>query len=98
MIRNFASKTAEDIFNGENSKKARKLPVDLHGKARRLLDQLNAAPSLDFMKIPPGNKIEPLQGDMSGLWSIRINSQWRVVSDWNENCPGQVDILDYHKG
>ena len=98
MIRNFASKTAEDIFNGENSKKARRVPVELHSKARRLLDQLNAAPSLEFMKIPPGNKFEPLQGDMKGLYSVRINDQWRVVFDWEENSPGEVDILDYHKG
>ena len=98
MMANFATKTAEDIFNGENSRKARKLPVELHDKARRLMDQLDAAPSLEFMRVPPGNMFEPLQGDMKGKYSVRINKQWRVVFEWHDNMVCEVDVMDYHRG
>jgi proteic killer suppression protein len=54
MIKSFKNKVAEDIFHGSNSRQARKLPSNLHEKARRLLDQLNAAPTVDFLKVPPG--------------------------------------------
>ena len=98
MILNFANKTTEDIFNGVNSKKARVLPVELHNKASRLLDQLNAAPNLEFMKVPPGNKLEPMKGNYKGKWSIRINDQWRIMFGWENDKSIDVEILDYHKG
>lgn len=58
MIKNFNSRTAQDIYNGENSRHARAIPLKLHGKIQRLFDQLNAVKKIDSLKIPPGNRLE----------------------------------------
>ena len=66
MIRNLVGKTARDIYDGINSRYARRIPRELHDKARRLLDQINAAPSLAFLRTPPSNRLEKLRGDLIG--------------------------------
>lgn len=96
MIINFSSKTAQHLYDGDDSRFARKLPNDLHAKARRLLDQLNAATRVETLKVPPGNRLEPLKGDLKGHWSIRINNQWRVIFRFEQGNAHDVDILDYH--
>jgi proteic killer suppression protein len=96
MIASFAGKLAQEIYDGCKSKRTQQLPQELHGKARRLLDQLNAAPSLEFMKIPPGNRLEKLAGALKGHWSVRINDQWRITFRWQENDAHDVAIVDYH--
>ena len=96
MITSFKSKTAQDIYDGSNSKHARRLPRELHDKTRRLLDQINAAPSLDFLKVPPGNQLKKLGGNFKGLWSLRVNDQWRITFRWKDNNASQVDVTDYH--
>ena len=96
MILNFSSKTAQHIYDGDDSRYARKLPKNLHAKARRLLDQVNAATRVETLKVPPGNRLEPLKGDYKGFWSIRINDQWRVIFRFNQGTAYDVDMLDYH--
>jgi len=96
LIINFSSKTAQHLYDGDDSRFARKLPNDLHAKARRLLDQLNAATRVETLKVPPGNRLEPLKGDLKGHWSIRINNQWRVIFRFEQGNAHDVDILDYH--
>lgn len=96
MIRNFASKTAKDIYDGESSRHARRLPEALHSKAQRLMDQLNTAITVETLRRPPGNRLEKLKGDLEGFWSIRINDQWRVVFKWEDGEALDVDIIDYH--
>ncbi|MBI5427515.1 MAG: type II toxin-antitoxin system RelE/ParE family toxin [Nitrospinae bacterium] len=96
MIVSFGSKTARDIYDGFNSKRARKLPKELHDKIRRLLDQINAAPSPDTLRAPPGNKLQKLGGDLKGFWSLRVNDQWRIAFRWKENDAHDVDVIDYH--
>ncbi len=96
MIKSFFDKTARDIYDGIESRYSRKLPRELHNKARRLLDQINAAPSLEFLSIPPGNKLEKLKGKLLGYWSLRINNKWRIVFRWKENNFYYIQILDYH--
>ncbi len=96
MITSFKSKLAQDIYDGNNSKHSRRLPRELHDKTRRLLDQINAAPSLDFLKVPPGNQLKKLVGNFKGFWSLRINDQWRIVFRWKENNASHVDVTDYH--
>lgn len=100
MITNFANQATQDIYDGISSKKARKIPEFLHSKACRLMDQLDAAENLEDMKIPPGNRFEPLSGDLSEYFSVRINKQWRVIFKWDEaqNNAYDVYIGDYHKG
>ena len=98
MITSFSDKITHDIYDGINSKKTRKIPLQLHDKARRLMDQLNASNNIDDMKIPPGNNLEPLIGKLSGFWSVRINKQWRLIFKWDELKTSAYDIYidDYH--
>lgn len=96
MIVSFASNTARDIYDGIDSKRSRKLPRELHDKIRRLLDQVNAAPSPDILRAPPGNQLQKLGGDLKGFWSLRVNDQWRIVFRWRENDAHDVDVIDYH--
>lgn len=97
MIISFRHKGTEDIFDGEDSKDARKTcPVNLWSVARRKLDQLNAAMSLDDMRVPPGNKLETLKGDRQGEHSIRINDRYRICFHWTLQGAEEVEIVDYH--
>ncbi len=96
MIRNFASKAAQDIYDGVNSRYARKVSRTLHPKTRRLFDQINAAPSLAFLRIPPSNRLETLSGSLVGYWSLCLNDQWRIIFRWIEHDAIDVDITDYH--
>ena len=96
MIGSFRSKTAEHIFHGENTRHARKIPMELHSKLCRLLDQLNAATRVETLNIPPSNRLEKLSGDLKGFWSLRANKQWRVIFIWEDSRAEQVDIIDYH--
>jgi proteic killer suppression protein len=97
MIRNFGNKIAQDIFDGVNSRYSRRLPRKLHAKAQRLLDQINAAPSLEFLSMPPGNRLEKLSGDLIGFWSLRINDQWRIIFRWAANDFFDPKIVNYHR-
>ena len=63
---------------------------------RRKLVQLDAAATLTDLSVPPGNRLEPLKGELSGRHSIRINDQWRIVFRWTDAGPEQVEITDYH--
>ena len=96
MIKNIADKTTRDVYDGTNSKQSRRLPGELHPKTRRLLDQINAAPSIDFLRVPPGNRLEKLSGDMETYWSVRINDQWRIVFRWSDGDAYDVRITDCH--
>jgi proteic killer suppression protein len=97
MIQSFGDHGTEDVFNGKPSRSSRKtLPVELHSRAFRVLDYLNRARSLNVLKCPPSNHLETLRGDLQGFWSIRINSQWRVIFQWHDNDAWNVKIVDYH--
>lgn len=97
MIHSFFDQGTEDIFNGVNSKNARKTcPQHLWRIAGRKLEQLDSAVSLDDLRIPPGNRLEALQGTRAGQYSIRINIQFRICFSWQNNAPAQVEIVDYH--
>lgn len=71
-------------------------PTDILASARRKLAVLDAAETLSDLRSPPGNRLEPLQGDRAGQHSIRINGQWRVCFVWQDNGPHEVEIVDYH--
>ena len=96
MIRNFIGRPTHDLFHGEDSRYARNVPAQLHPKARRLLDQINAANSPEVLRIPPGNRLEKLEGDLQLYWSVRINRQWRVIFQWEGQDAINVQIVDYH--
>jgi toxin HigB-1 len=94
MIRSFRGALAELIF--EQRRVPKGFPTDVAKVARRKLVQLNNAGFLGDLAAPPGNRLEALQGDLSGKHSIRINDQWRIVFRWSESGPEQVEIVDYH--
>jgi proteic killer suppression protein len=97
MIKSFKGHATEDIFNGKNTKDARKIcPRDVWKIAIRKLDQLDSVIKLDELKIPPGNMLEALKGDRNGEYSIRINNQYRICFKWSESGPDLVEITDYH--
>ena len=93
MIRDFADKEAEKVWNGTSS---RRLPADMQAVARRKLRMLNNAATLDDLRIPPANRLEALKGDRKGQYSIRINDQWRVCFRWKDGDAHDVEIVDYH--
>lgn len=62
----------------------------------RKLAQLDAAQTLEFLRSPPGNRLEALKGDRAGQYSIRINDQYRICFRWSESGPEAVEIVDYH--
>jgi toxin HigB-1 len=97
VIQSFKNPGTEDIFNGVNSKEARRIcPRSAWKIAYRKLDQLDSANSVMDLRVPPGNQLEALSGDRSGQYSIRINNQYRICFHWTENGPDQVEIADYH--
>jgi toxin HigB-1 len=97
MIVSFRDRGAEDVFNGVDSRGAVKsCPRNLWNVARRKLDQLDSAGELNDLRVPPGNRLEPLVGNRRGQHSIRINDQYRVCFVWTSLGPDAVEIVDYH--
>ncbi len=97
MIQSFKDKGTEDIFNGENTRIARKTcPKSLWRVATRKLDQLDSVSALHELSIPPGNRLEALSGERAGQHSIRINDQFRICFVWLDIGPDLVEICDYH--
>lgn len=62
----------------------------------RKLAQLDVAQTLEFLRSPPGNRLEALRGGRAGQYSIRVNDQFRVCFRWTETGPEDVEIVDYH--
>lgn len=93
MIRTFADKNTSAIFAGLE---VRKLPREIQQRAAEKLAILNAAQTVDDLRVPPGNRLERLIGDREGQWSIRINNQWRVCFIFENGDAFDVEIVDYH--
>ena len=97
MIRSFADRGTEDIFNGSDTKAGRATcPKTLWPTARRKLDQLNRVRDLVDLAIPPGNRLERLRGARIDQHSIRINDQYRICFRWRKGFADNVEITDYH--
>jgi len=84
----------EKIWNGERVKK---IPIEIQKIGRRKLRMLNNSQNLTDLKIPPSNKFEKLTGKLKEYHSIRINDQWQIVFNWENNNSHQVKIMDDHK-
>jgi proteic killer suppression protein len=93
VIKSFADKEAEKIWNGIQS---RKLPANIQNVARRKLRMINNAQNLNDLRIPPANHLEKLSGNLEGFHSIRINKQWRIMFKWENDNAFEVKIVDYH--
>lgn len=97
MIVSFKNEGTEDIFNGKNTKAARKIgSPSLWKVAARKLELLDSVAALNELRIPPGNHLEVLAGHREGQYSIRVNNQYRICFLWSEQGPDQVEIVDYH--
>ena len=97
MIRSFGDRATEDLYHGRNTRQARRFGPSIESAALRKLDMLNAAVALQALRVPPGNRLEALAGDLHGFHSIRINQQWRIVFAWNDGGAERVQIMDYHR-
>jgi len=96
VILNFADRATEDIYNGVDSKVARRIPRSVWRVAVRKLDMLNAASDLRDLRVPPANKLEALKKDLAGHHAIRINNQYRLLFKWIDGNAKDVRITDYH--
>jgi toxin HigB-1 len=92
MIKSFRCKETKRLFYDESSKQF----SNINKVARRKLEMLAAAESIDDLRFPPGNHLEILKGDRSGQYSIRINDQYRLCFLWEGNSSYDVEIIDYH--
>lgn len=92
MIRSFRCKDTERLFQREPVRRFRAIEA----VARRKLEMIDAAQTLQDLKVPPGNRLEALKGDRKGQHSIRVNDQWRICFVWREGAAENVEIVDYH--
>ena len=92
MIHSFQCPETDSLFHSRPVRRFK----SIERVARRKLLQLHAATVLDSLRIPPGNKLEALKGDLKGQHSIRVNDQWRVCFVWREDGAHHVEIVDYH--
>jgi toxin HigB-1 len=93
MIASFRDKETEELWR---SGKSRRLPADLERRAFKKLAILNAAVTLDNLKVPPGNHLEALRGNRAGRLSVPVNDQYRVCFLWRDGNAFDVEIVDYH--
>jgi toxin HigB-1 len=91
-IKSFRCKETQKLFERFSSRRFKVIETT----ARRKLELVHAATSLNFLKVPPGNRLEALKGDRSGQHSIRINDQFRICFRWNGEDAEHVEIVDYH--
>ncbi len=96
MIRSFDDATTRDVFYGEDSRAARRLPKELWPVIRRKLDALHAAVTLVDLRVPPGNRLEALRGDLAGRHSIRVNERLRITFRFESGHSWEVRCEDYH--
>jgi len=92
VIESFGDKETEKLWQGRRTR----FPADLLHRAISKFNLLDAATSLDTLRIPPSNRLEALKGDRAGQHSIRINDQWRVCFRWDSGNSFEVEITDYH--
>lgn len=93
VIRSFKGRDAAELFEGRF---VRRLPGDIQIRAHRKLRLIDAAATLDFLRVPSSNRLEALKGDRTGQHSIRINERWRVCFVWRDGDAYSVEIVDYH--
>ncbi|MGE0086304.1 MAG: type II toxin-antitoxin system RelE/ParE family toxin [Desulfococcaceae bacterium] len=93
MIKSFKDKETEKVFSRSFSKK---LPNDIQRKALEKLWMIDVATELSSLRVPPGNRLEVLQDDRKGQYSIRINDQWRICFEWRDNDAYDAETVNYH--
>ncbi len=92
MIKSFAGQDTEALFNDRRVRRFQ----SIERQARKRLMVLHAAPSLDALRLNPGNRFHALGGNRKGQSAIRINDQWRISFEWQDGNAYLVQIIDYH--
>lgn len=92
MIRSFASKDVQSLFQGKRVRRW----MRIEAVAMRKLAMLNRAAKLTDLRIPPANRLEVLRGNRRGQHSIRVNDQFRICFAWRNGDAYDVEIVDYH--
>jgi toxin HigB-1 len=93
VIRSIKDKKTARVWNREHSPR---LPEDIQERALMKLQQIHAAGNLQDLSIPVSNHLEPLRGEREGVYSIRVNRQWRIRFLWKGGHAFDVEIVDYH--
>ena len=93
MIRSFADKRTSEIFAGRYVKR---LDTDLQRKALRRLRYIDAAQTIEDLRVPPSNKLEKKSGDLKDYYAIWVNSQWRIIFRWVDGAAEDAKLIDYH--
>ncbi len=96
MIISFGDSATEDIFNGADTKPARRISRSLWGRIQSKLDLINASVTLNDLRTPPSNRLEKLRGDLAGFYSLRVNDQYRIVFRFMNGSVLDVRCTDYH--
>jgi toxin HigB-1 len=97
MIQSFHDDGTEDLFNGKDTRAARRTcPRELWPVLARKFTYLDSAEELRDLASPPNNRLEPLRADRKGQHSIRINDRYRICFRWTEAGPADVEVVDYH--
>jgi proteic killer suppression protein len=92
VIKTFADKRTQELYL---TGKVRRQPSEILTRARRKLEQINAAAVLGDLKVPPSNRLHGLKDDRKGQHSISINEQWRVCFRFVDGDAYDVEICDY---
>jgi proteic killer suppression protein len=96
MIRSFRDRESEEIFLGLSSKRTRRFPPAVVKMAKRRMDWLHAATTLDDIANSPGADLHKLTGDLSGYCAIRVNDQFRLIFQWRDSGVHVLGLVDYH--
>lgn len=94
MIQSFACSETANIWNGRRS---RKLPADIQQRALAKLNMIDAAETLDDLKLPPSNRLHELKDDLAGQHSISINMKWRICFVWRDGSAYDVEITKHYE-
>jgi proteic killer suppression protein len=92
MVKGFRCADTQALFETGKSKRF----SNVAKVATRKLAQLDAASTLEFLRSPPGNRLEALVGDRKSQYSIRVNDQFRLCFRWTDEGPTDVEMVDYH--
>lgn len=93
MIRSFRNKETERLWNRRHVKR---LSPELSRLTYNKLVLINAAESINDLRVPPGNRLEKLTGDRAGQYSVRVNNQWRICFTWGPGGASNIELVDYH--
>ena len=93
VILSFADSETKLIWLGQVS---RKLPTEIQKKARMKLRMLDAAVTMEDLKVPPSKRLHKLEKDRADQYSISINLQYRICFTWKDGNAQNVEIVDYH--